>query len=221
MIRLLVADAQVIVRMGLKQFCGASGRFTVAGESANGDELLATLNAEQFDMIVLDPVISCQAGSGRREIGGADLIKRICSLHEELPILVFTMHDEPQAAKRVLKSGASGFVSKASRLEVLEEAMGKLATGKRFVDPAVATKMMFDRTVDRAAALRDRISERERQIMTLFAQGKGVKTIADELFINSRTVSTHKSRLMQKMNFKSNSELVLYAVECGLVDLNG
>ncbi len=212
MIRLLVADAQYIVRMGLKQLCLEWGGATVAGEATNGDEVLEALSKASFDMMVLDPALSG---------GGAGFIENIRTRYANLPMLAFTMHSDPQLAKRVLDTGVSGIVSKDSGHQTLVEALRKVAAGEYFISSDIAIKMMFESTVDKERVLREQITARELQVMTLFAQGKTVNAIAAELEINSRTVSTHKMRLMRKMNFKSNVELVHYTVECGLVELRG
>lgn len=217
MVRLLVADAHYIVRMGMKQLCQDLGGFTVAGEATNGEEALDALGAGNFDMMVLEPGMPSRRHVRNSDISGATLVKTIRSRHANLPILVFTLNNDPHVAERVLNKGVAGFLGKDSDRETLVTAMRKVAVGERFVSPDIAVKMMFESRVDREAVLRERISARELQVLELFAQGKSVNTIAEELFINSRTVSTHKARLMQKMNFKNNAELVRYAVECGLV----
>ena len=217
MVRLLVADAQYIVRMGVKQLCRDLEDFTVAGEAASGEEALAALDSGEFDMIVLEPGIHIRSQGRRSDAGGVDLIKTIRALHATLPILAFTSNDDPAIATRVLSKGGNGFISKDSDRATLLTAMRKVVAGEYFISPDIAVRMMFERSVDRDAVLRERITTRELVVLKMFARGMSVNAIACELFINSRTVSTHKARLMQKMNFKNNAELLRYAVECGLV----
>jgi DNA-binding NarL/FixJ family response regulator len=216
MISLLVADSQFVVRMGMKELSKSSEHFSVRGEAANGDEVMAALGSGQFDMVMLDPMMR---DSGRdSEIGGIGLIRRIRTRYTNIPILVFTAQNEPLLAKRVLGAGASGFIGKECEPDVLIKAIRKVADGERYVDPCVVEEIMFERPSHRESSLHEHLSERELQIMKLLAHGKSVGQIGDALFISARTVSTHKGRLMLKMRFKSNAELVLYASQCGLLD---
>lgn len=216
MINLLVADSQSVVRMGMRELSRNSGCFSVHGEAANGDEVMTMLDSGQFDMVMLDPMMR---DSGRdSEIGGVGLIRRIRTRHTNIPILVFATQNEPLHAKRVLGAGASGFIGKECELDVLMKAIRKVADGERYIDPSVVEEIMFERPAHRESSSHEHLSERELQIMKLLAHGKSVGQIGEALFISARTVSTHKSRLMLKMKFKSNAELVLYASQCGLLD---
>lgn len=211
MIRVLVADDHVIMRNGLKQLCEAMGDVTVAGEAENGDQVMQVLGNTTFDLILLDLTMP--------GVNGADLVERIRRKFPQLPILIFSMRNELQVAKRVLQAGATGYLTKGSRQDMLMAAIRKVASGERFVDPDIVEEMMFEKAkkpVRTSAYPNERLSERELQIMKLFAQGKTVTEIGEELFISTKTVSTHKTRLMQKMHFKSNADLVLYAAEFGL-----
>jgi len=209
-IRVLIADDHVIVRNGLKQLFGLMGDITVAGEATNGDEVLEALKHGHFDLLLLDLTMP--------GLSGVNLIGRILASHSKLPILVLSMHNELQIAKRVLQAGAAGFVTKGSEQDTLMSAIRKVAAGGRFVDPTVAEQMMFEKPAEGESAPHERLSERELHIMKLFANGKGINEIAAELFISNKTVSTHKARLMQKLNFQSNAELVRYAADHGLVE---
>jgi DNA-binding NarL/FixJ family response regulator len=210
MIKVLIADDHAIVRSGLKQLFGLMGDINVGGEATNGEEVLEALQKSQFDLLLLDLTMP--------GLSGINLIGRIRTLHANLPILVLSMHNELQIAKRVLQAGAAGFVTKGSEQDILMTAIRKVAAGGRFVDPTITEQIMFEKPVQGESAPHDRLSERELHIMKLFAKGMGINEIAAELFISNKTVSTHKARLMQKMNFKSNSELVRYAVDHGLIE---
>ncbi len=209
MIKMLIADDHAIVRKGLKHLCESMGDVVVAGEAANGDEVLKILLHAQFDLVLLD--LSMPG------ISGVDLVERIRTLQAGLPILIFSMRNEVQLAKRMVKTGASGYITKGSGDEMLMSAIRKVAAGGVFIDPVIAEQMMFEKTLGSESKPGAHLSPRELQIMKLIGQGKGVNEIADELCINSRTVSTYKARLMLKMNFKNNAELVRYASECGLI----
>lgn len=210
MIKVFIADDHAVVRGGLKQLFALMGDIVVAGEAADGGELLEKLRHGQFDLLLLDLTMP--------GVSGVNLITRVRAQHAKLPILVLSMHNELQVAKRVLQAGASGYVSKGSMQDTLMDAVRKVAAGGRFVDPLIAEQMMFEKNVPGEQAPHERLSERELLILKLFARGRGVNEIAAELFISNKTVSTHKARLMQKMNFQNNAELVRYAADHSLVE---
>lgn len=210
MIRVLIADDHVVVRSGLKQLFTLMGDIVVAGEATNGNEVIEALQHGQYDLILLDLTMP--------GVSGVNLIGQIRALNAKLPVLVLSMHNELQIAKRVLQAGASGFVTKGSMQNILMDGVRKVAGGGRFIDPVIAEQMMFEKPASAEGAAHARLSERELHIMKLFANGKGINEIAEELFISNKTVSTHKARLMQKMNFQSNAELVRYAADHGLVE---
>lgn len=210
MIRVFIADDHVVVRGGLKQLFALMGDIVVAGEAADGAELLEKLRHEQFDLLLLDLTMP--------GLSGVNLIGRVRAEHAKLPILVLSMHNELQVAKRVLQAGAAGYVTKGSMQETLMDAVRRVAAGGRFIDPVIAEQMMFEKSVPGEMAAHERLSERELHILKLFAKGRGVNEIALELFISNKTVSTHKARLMQKMNFQNNADLVRYAADHGLIE---
>lgn len=210
MIRLLVADDHAIVRSGLKQLFAMASDIEVVGEAANGVEAMQLLGRLQCDLLLLDLTMP---GSS-----GVKLITRIHEQYPNLPILVLSMYDELQVAKRVLRAGASGFVTKGSNAETLMLAVRRVASGRHFIDPVFAEQMMFENPTTRSGEPHEALSERELHILKLLARGKGVNEIAKGLFISNKTVSTHKARLMEKMNIQNNAELVRYAVDNGLVE---
>ncbi|MFA6014811.1 MAG: response regulator transcription factor [Gallionellaceae bacterium] len=209
MINMLIADDHAIVRKGLKHLCDSAGDITVAGEAASGDEVLEALLHGQFDLLLLDLTMPGPSG--------IELVERIRAMHPLLPILVFSMRSDYQIARRMARLGICGYVTKGSSDEMLLSAIRKVASGANFVDPFIAEQMMFECGAARPSCPGTRLSTRELQILKLLGQGKGVNEIAEELLLNNRTVSTYKARLMQKMNFKNNAELVLYASESGLI----
>lgn len=214
MVKLLVADAHFIVRMGMKQLRLSMGGFSVEGEARSSEEVLAALDVAHFDMLVIDLSLHEQLQASGSDVGSITLIDTIRAQHKHLPILVFTSNNDPLTAKRVLGRGVFGFISKSCDQEVLVTAMRKVSLGETYISPDIAIKMMVEYSKDRTDSLRGRLSARESQVLNLLGQGKSLSAISDELFISSRTVSTHKIRLMQKMNFKSNAELFHYALEC-------
>jgi DNA-binding NarL/FixJ family response regulator len=210
MIRVLIADDHAIMRGGLKQLLALSGDMEVADEATNGAEVMEALRNPSIDLVLLDMTMP--------GISGIDLITRIRARDPRLPILVLSMRNEAQVARGALKAGATGYLTKDSEPEVLIGAIRKTAAGNRFIDPLLIEQIVFesDEFVQRHA--HERLSKREFHILGLLARGKSVNTIAEELAISNKTVSTHKARLMQKMKFGSNAELVRYGLMHGLVD---
>jgi DNA-binding NarL/FixJ family response regulator len=209
MIRILMADDHGIVREGMKHLFALTTDISVVAEAVDGGQVLDQLRRGGFDMILLDMSMP--------GVSGANLITRIRTHSPHIPILVLSMHNEPQIARRALNAGAAGYVTKDSEPEILLAAVRKIAQGGRFIDPALAERMVFETNAPEQKAHHEQLSERECQILLLLAKGKSLNEIADELAISNKTVSTHKMRMMQKMNFSSNADLVRYAVVNGLV----
>lgn len=210
-LRILIADDRPIVREGLKYIIGQAPDLRVAGEAAEGGELLSRLRRGGFELLLL--------GSGLPALGGDDMIHRLRSHHAGLPILVLGKTGEAQTARRALKGGASGYIADNCDGEALLQAIRRLAAGGRYIDPALAEQIAFEESLGAGAGERHRkLSGREFQVLRLLAGGLTVNAIAAKLAISNRTVSTHKARLMEKMGFASTAELVRYAVEHRLID---
>jgi DNA-binding NarL/FixJ family response regulator len=209
MYKILIADDHSIVRKGLKHLCDSAGDIVVAGEAASGEEVLEALQSAQFDLLLLDLTMP--------GISGVELMEKIRAQHASLPILIFSMRTEMHVVKRMATLGVGGYITKGGSDELLLSAIRKVAGGGAFIDPVIAEQMVFEPAGRGLPVPETRLSQRELQILKLLGQGKSVNEIADELFLNNRTISTYKARLMQKMNFKNNAELVLYASESGLI----
>jgi len=204
--RVLIADDHLIVRKGLKQLLEMIGNVNVIREACNGEDVLTALRDTTYDLVLLDLSMP-----GLR---GVELIRYIRTQNvKSPPILVFSMHDEIAMVKRVFRAGASGFVTKGSDQGTLTLAIRKVIAGAHYIDPSIVDQMMFDKHMSVISSPHDVLSERELEIMTYLARGLRITQIATELAISTKTVSTYKARLMEKMNFKSNSELVRYAAE--------
>jgi len=206
MIRLMITDDHGIMREGLKQLFGLVGDVRVVAEAVNGAEALERLRDGGVDLLLLDMTMP--------GIDGEDLVARIRAHYPSLPILVLSMHNAPQIAQRALKAGANGYLTKDRDPETLLTAVRKVAGGGRFLDSQIAEAMAFDTAGGGAG--HDCLSDREFQVMRLLARGMAVNDIAQEFAISNKTVSTHKARLMEKMGFASNAELVRYAIQHGL-----
>lgn len=210
MIRLLIADDHAIVRSGLKQVFALAPDLEVVGEAVNGNEVLENLRRQLPDLLLLD--------LNMPGLSGPDLIARIKAHWARLPILVLSMHNEAQVASRVLKAGANGYVTKDSEMDVLLGAIRRVAGGGKFIAPALAEKLVFDLTLGDDRPAHHALSDRELEVFRLLVAGKGVNDIAEQLCISNKTVSTHKTRLMEKLNLESTADLVRYAMQHGLLD---
>lgn len=209
MIRLVIADDHAIVRGGLKQIFALSPDLKVVGESVNGNEVLECLRQEHFDLLLLD--------LNMPGISGVDLITRVKAHRPELPILVLSMHNEPQVAARALKAGANGYITKDCEPDVLLTAIRKVAARGNYIAPELAEKMVFDVTSTALHPPHSLLSNRELEVLRLLTTGKGVNEIAEQLSISNKTVSTHKVRLMEKMNLSSMADLMRYAMQHDLL----
>ncbi|MDO9011385.1 MAG: response regulator transcription factor [Gallionella sp.] len=206
MISLLIADDHAIVREGIRKILALTVDIKVAADAVDGAGVLQQLHSPVvFDMVLLD--LSMPG------VSGTDLIGRIKACRATLPILVFSMHNEPQIASRVIKAGAAGFISKDSDPEILLEAIRRVAAGGKYIDPVLAEQLAFDTLLPEQRAPHALLSDREFEVFSLLVAGKRVNEIAERLIISNKTVSTHKLHLMEKMKLASTAELVRYAVE--------
>jgi len=211
MIRILLADDHAIVREGLKQLFALGNEVDVAAEASDGAQVLELLmRPHELDLLLLDMTMP--------GVSGVNLISRISAQPDAPPILVLTMHNELQIARRALAAGAAGFLTKDSRHDILMAAIRRVAAGGRFIDPVLAEAMVFDTGEAHQRPPHEVLSEREFHIMRLLVRGMSLNDIAEELLISNKTVSTHKARLMLKLNFSNNAELVRYAVAHNLVE---
>jgi DNA-binding NarL/FixJ family response regulator len=204
-IRLVIADDHAIVRGGLKQIFALVPDFEVVAEAVNGGEVLDCLRLAPFDLLLLDLNMS--------GISGADLIRRVKAHRSDLPVLVLSMHNEPQVAARMLGAGANGYITKDCEPDILLAAIRKVAANGRFIAPDLAEKMVFDVTSTGQRPPHSLLSNREYEVFGLLASGKSVNEIAAQLAISNKTVSTHKVRLMEKMNLSNMADLLRYAME--------
>jgi two-component system invasion response regulator UvrY len=210
MIRILVVDDHAIVREGLKQILADVNDMAVRDEAASGQEALAKIRDDEFDVVLLD--ISMP---GRN---GLEILKEIKAERPKLPVLILSMHAEEQYAVRALRAGASGYVTKASAPDELIGAIRKVSCGRKYVSSSLAEKLALELDIDTKKPLHATLSDREYQVMLMIASGKSVKEIADELCLSVKTISTYRTRVMEKMNMKKNAELTLYAIQNHLVD---
>jgi two-component system invasion response regulator UvrY len=210
MINILIADDHAIVREGLKQMVAETADMVVAGEASTGQEVLDNVRNNDYDVVILD--ISMP---GR---DGVDILKELKKKKPKLPVLVLTMHPEEQYAVRVLKAGAAGYMTKESATEELIAAIRRVSKGKKYVSSSLAEKLAVDLENDREKPLHEILSNREYQVMRMIASGKRLKEIAEVLSLSVKTISTYRSRVLEKMRMKNNAELTHYAIKRRLVE---
>lgn len=209
MIRVLIVDDHDIVREGVKQIVGETTDIQVGGEARTGTEAIAEVRRAKWDVIVLDLNLPDRAG--------LEVLTQLRALAVHIPVLIFTMHQQPSYATRAMKAGAAGFVSKDNARAHLVAAIRRVARGERFLSPELAELVAFEVVDQGGERLHERLSHREFQVLCLIASGKPPREIATELTLSVRTVGTHRSRLMAKMGLRSNAQLVQYALEHHLI----
>jgi DNA-binding NarL/FixJ family response regulator len=209
----LVADDHAIIRDGLKKILADTDDLVVAGEASNGNMALDMVRARDWDLVVLDLSMP-----GRH---GMELIKMIRAEKRRLPILIFSMHQEEQYAVRAIRAGANGYLSKESNSDLLLPAMRKVAAGGAFISPKVAELLATDVAPRDSSSAHTLLTDREYEVFSRIVHGDSLTAIADELCLSIKTVSTHKSHILTKMNLASHVDLVRYALEHKLLDPRG
>ena len=210
MIRVLIADDHAIVRQGLKKILDESPDIKIVAEHANGADALRWIRANDCDVALLDIAMPGRSG-----------IEVLKQLHEEkpkLPILILSIYPEDQYAVRLIKAGADGYLTKESAPEVVMEAVRRVAAGKKYISPAVAEMLANEFGTQEGKLPHETLSDREYQIFLLLASARTVSEIANALSLSVKTVSTYRTRILEKMQLRNNAELMRYAVEKHLME---
>jgi DNA-binding NarL/FixJ family response regulator len=207
-IRILIADDHAFLRQGIKQILSETPDMVVVAEAGNGHEVLELIRKTAVDVLVMD--ISMP------EKTGWDVLLQMKSEKINVPVIILSVSPEDNYAVTMLRAGASGYIAKSSAPELLVEAIRKVANGGKFISPHLAEKMVFDLSFDCDKRLHETLSPRELQVLILIATGKTVSEIAEELALSVPTVSTHRSRILEKMNMTSNAQLTHYAIKNNL-----
>ena len=210
MIRVLIADDHAIVRQGLKQILAETKDMVVAGEAETAHEALKLVREAEWDVALLD--ISMPDKSG------IDTLKLMRKERPKLPILILSMHPEDHYAVRCLKAGASGYLTKQSAPVQLVRAIRQVASGRKYISPAVAEELANSIGSDADKPAHATLSDREYQTLRLIATGHSLSEIAAQLSLSAKTVSVYRARLLEKLNLKNNADVAHYAVKNNLVD---
>ncbi|HYQ89710.1 MAG TPA: response regulator transcription factor [Candidatus Binatia bacterium] len=210
MIRALITDDHAVVRRGLKELLTDSRKIEVLGEASNAREAMDQVRTGRWDVVILDINLP--------DRNGLDLLRDVKREKPDLPVLILSVCSEDQFAVRALRSGAAGYLTKASAPAQLVDAVEKVAGGGRYISPAVAERLAILVGSDREGMPHESLSEREYQVTRMLASGKTVSQIAAEMNLSVKTISTYRSRVLDKMGMRTNAELTYYAVRNQLVD---
>ncbi len=211
MIRILIADDHAVVRAGIRQFIAGHDDLIVVGEAATGAEVLDYVRKEELDVVVLD--ISMPGRSG------VDTLRSLKRARPELPVLILSGFAENLYAVNLLRAGAAGYVGKDAAASQLVAAIRVVAKGRKYVSPEVAQLLADGLSIkDQDQPIHAKLSQREFQIFCKLAKGQGVSKIAEELFLSVKTVSTYRSRILDKTGMKTNADLTYYAIKNELIN---
>lgn len=209
MIRILIADDHAIVRQGLRQIVASDHQLTIVGEAANGNELLSLARKTGVDVVVLDITMP-----GRN---GLETLKELKRDYPSLPVIILSMHPEDQYAVRVFKAGAAGYMNKETATEELVAAIKKVYRGGKYISPQLGELLASHIESNHAGEPHKSLSDRELEVFYLLASGETVGRISEELNLSVKTISTYRTRILEKMNMTTNAELIRYAFDYKLL----
>lgn len=209
-IRIFIADNQAVVREGIKRIIADTVDVRVVGEGKTDQELAAQVHAQSADLVVLD--ISMPGGNG------LEVLQELKHAQPWIPILVFSGHPEHHHAVRAFKAGAKGYLTKDSPPEELLCAIRKVAQGGCYASPSLAEHLILSMAQEAEEPLHTRLSNREYQVLCMLASGKTVSAIGEDLALSVKTISTYRSRLLEKLQMRTTAELIHYAIQQRLVE---
>ena len=209
MMRALIVDDHAFLRRGLKGLLADEFHGAAFGEASDARQALEQLRKNEWDLALLDINLPGK--------NGLDLLKELKITWPRLPVLVLSAHPEDQFALRVLKAGAEGYMNKESAPEELVKAVRKILAGGRYVSAALAEKLAMTVGNDPTLSPHETLSDREYEVMCRIASGKTVTEIAGELSLSAKTISTYRTRVLEKLGVKNSAEIVQYAIRNGLV----
>jgi len=207
--KIIIVDDHELIREGIKKVIARESDIEVIGEACNSDELFKLFDKHEIDIVILD--ISLPGRSG------LDLITDIKAQSPDTKILILTMHPEDRFAVRALRAGASGYITKENASKSLVDALRKINDGRKYISSSLAEHLAFELDMNYEKPVHESLSTREFEVMRLIAEGKAVRDIADKLYISVNTVTSYRSRIMEKMKMKTNAEIIRYAIEQKLI----
>ena len=207
--KVLIADDQIIIREGLKQILSRMPEVELVDEAGNGQEVMSKVKKMKYDIIVLD--ISMPGRSG------LEVLKELKQKKPNSAVLVLSIHPEEHYAVRVLKAGAAGYINKSSASDELVQAIKTVVAGGKYITNETAEKLVKEIKEDSIKLSHEKLSDREYQVMCMIASGKTVKEISEYLCLSIKTVSTYRTRILDKMKMKNNSEITFYAIKKELI----
>ena len=210
MINVLITDDHPVVRQGIRQILTEYSDIKLVDEAGQGSELLDQVLNNHYDVVLLD--ISMPGKSG------LDLLKDLKALRPEIAVLILSIHPEKQYAIRALKSGASGYLPKSTLPEELITAIRKVAAGKKYITSSLAEIIASDFDQPDEKPVYQSLSDREFEVLCQLASGKSIKVIGEELCLSSKTISTYRERILEKLSLKTTAEIIRFAIKEGLVD---
>ena len=210
MINILIVDDHLIVREGIKRIINDSADMNVVAEASNGTEALELVWKNKYDLILLDISMPGQ--------NGLQTLKQIKKHDKNVPVLMLSMHSEGQYAMRSMKAGASGYMTKDTASSQLVKAIRKLNDGRKFITREVAELLATDLYHDYEKEPHETLSDREFEVLKMISKGNSIKIIAGNLSISPKTVSTYRSRILEKLDLKNNSDIIHYAIDYKLED---
>ena len=209
MIKILIADDHPVVRQGIKQILAETRDLVAADEAASGQEVMKKVMKNDYDVILLD--ISMP------ERNGLDILRELKSKKPKPAVLILSIYPEDQYAVRVLKLGAAGYLTKESVPEELISAIRKVAQGRKYISATLAEKLAIDLEINAEKPPHENLSDREYQVLCMLASGKRLKDIGDDLNLSIKTISTYRTRILEKMKMGNNAEIIRYALQNNLV----
>ena len=210
MVKVLIADDHALFRDGLRRIFSEPEDIEVVAEAVDGKDILKKIKEYDWDIILLDINLP--------DINGLDVLKRVLSVNPAARILVLSMYPEEEYAIRAIRSGASGYLTKDSPTDHLINVVRRLARGGKYVNPELAEKLLFNPVLDSGILTHTTFSDRELHVFKLIVAGESLTAIANKLSLSVKTVSTYRSRILEKMNMKNNAQLVRYAIQHQLVE---
>jgi DNA-binding NarL/FixJ family response regulator len=208
-IKVLIADDHDIVRQGIKTIIAEISDISVVGEAESGDEVLKKIRELDVDVVIIDYDMPGK--------NGLDTLIELKVISPQLPVIILSMFPEDHYGVRFLKAGASGYLGKSNVTQQLVEAIRRVVNGHKYISPNLADKLVLELNKDSERPLHENLTDREFQVFHFIATGKRLKAIAEELHLSINTISTYRSRILEKMEMKNNSDLIRYAIENSLI----